>query len=162
MDTKNISYEGGYVHHGHKLRDLRKQQNLEIADLAKKVKISQEDIEKLEESRLIDDETLQKMAEALDVSVETIKSLKEERTPLIVQNNTYTQNNENNTNSNIEEDNVNGGNITKNKTLPSILEIAEAFSLMLKMERERSDKLEQRIKELEKELKEKENPSSPK
>lgn len=172
MDTKNISYEGGYVHYGHKLRDLRKQQNLEIAELAKMVKISQEEIEKLEESRIIDDETLQKMAEALNVSVEAIKSLKEEKAPIVIQNNTF--NDDSRFTNNVAED-VNDNtssydnessnnsqpqfadNIANNS--PSCLDIAKAYSLMLKMEHEHMHKLEDHIKELEALLKEKENPS---
>lgn len=168
METKNPLSSDSRVHHGHNLRNFREKQNMEIAELSKKVKISQEEIQKLEEMQRIDDDTLKKMSDALGVSVDTIKLLKEEKTPEIVQtnNNTFTQNqtNENNPDSTINQGNDDMGSNIRDKAynqegLSSIEYITKSYNTMLKIERERNDKLQEIIEKLIGQREDKDNPS---
>lgn len=161
METKNPLSDDIRVHHGHNLRYFREKQNMELAELAKKVKISQEEIQKLEEMQRIDDETLKKMGDALDVSVDAIKLLKEEKAPAVVQNNNNVYNNDNNQDSIFElGNNCVSGNVTNYKESLSLFKhLAKSYEMMLKLERERNDKLQAILDKLMGQTDGKDNPS---
>ena len=100
----------------------------------------------------IDDEMLDKLAKALDVSVETIKEMREDEASVNIENNTFNIENENNTNSPVYNNIVGNQEQTNNHKYDNVsfTQIIEAYRLMLKQEREEVSKLQKRVDELEK------------
>ncbi len=144
MDTKDLLNDSS-IHHGRNLVRLMNRKGLKVEDLEKALQLSQKQVEELMEMKKIDDEMLDKLAKALDVSVETIKSMKEEEPSIRFENNTFNINNDNGTNSNIV------GQTNNNKyDNVSFSQIIDAYRLMLKQEREEVHRLQKRIDELEK------------
>ena len=144
MDTKDLLNDSS-IHHGRNLVRLMNRKGLKVEDLEKALQLSQKQVEALMEMKKIDDEMLDKLAKALDVSVETIKSMKEEEPSIRFENNTFNINNDNGTNSNIV------GQTNNNKyDNVSFSQIIDAYRLMLKQEREEVHRLQKRIDELEK------------
>lgn len=144
MDTKDLLNDSS-IHHGRNLVRLMNRKGLKVEDLEKALQLSQKQVEELMEMKKIDDEMLDKLAKALDVSVETIKSMKEEEPSIRFENNTFNINNDNGTNSNI----VGQTNHNKYDNV-SFSQIIDAYRLMLKQEREEVHRLQKRIDELEK------------
>ena len=144
MDTKDLLNDSS-IHHGRNLVCLMNRKGFKVEDLEKALQLSQKQVEELMEMKKIDDEMLDKLAKALDVSVETIKSMKEEEPSIRFENNTFNINNDNGTNSNIV------GQTNNNKyDNVSFSQIIDAYRLMLKQEREEVHRLQKRIDELEK------------
>lgn len=144
MDAKDLLNDSS-IHHGRNLVRLMNRKGLKVEDLEKALQLSQTQVQELMEMKKIDDKMLDKLAKALDVSVETIKNMKEEEPSVIFENNTFNINNDNGTNSNI----VGQTNHNKYDNV-SFTQIIEAYRLMLKQEREEVSKLQKRVDELEK------------
>lgn len=167
METENRPKTDGNVHMGHNLRRLRQMKGLTLEKMENLVEMSQKSIVEIEKTKKLDDEMLEKFAQALEVSVETIKEMKEETSPIVMENHDNTYNNDTH---NEPQDNASGNihiteGITENSDThfehspesPSMLTIAKAFSLMLKQEREENASLKNRIEALENKLKEEED-----
>lgn len=146
MDAKDLLNDSS-IHHGRNLVRLMNRKGLKVEDLEKALQLSQTQVQDLMEMKKIDDEMLDKLAKALDVSVETIKNMKEEEPSVIFENNTFNINNDNGTNSNI----VGQTNHNKYDNV-SFTQIIDAYRLMLKQEREEVHKLQKRVDELEKQI----------
>lgn len=78
------------AHHGHAIKHLRIDKGLSQKELASLVHMSQQTLSRFEEKRVIEDEILNRFAKGLDVSVDLIKELEDER-PLAyyIENNTF-------------------------------------------------------------------------
>lgn len=146
MDAKDLLNDSS-IHHGRNLVRLMNRKGLKVENLEKALQLSQTQVQELMEMKKIDDEMLDKLAKALDVSVETIKNMKEEEPSVIFENNTFNINNDNGTNSNI----VGQTNHNKYDNV-SFTQIIDAYRLMLKQEREEVHKLQKRVDELEKQI----------
>lgn len=153
METKDL-LKDNRIHHGHNIKRIRDIKGVELAALESVLQMSRENIVKFEEMKVVDDAMLEKFAKALDVSVETIKEMREESPSVKVEYTNNTFNNENSPSLLGSTNNI--GSQCYNLANDPIMKVVEAYSLMLKQERERSDALEKRIVELEKLLKEKE------
>ncbi|WP_456088579.1 helix-turn-helix domain-containing protein [Parabacteroides sp.] len=151
MDTKDLLNDSS-IHHGRNLVRLMNKKGLKVEDLEKALQLSQKQVEELMEMKKIDDEMLDKLAKALDVSVETIKNMKEEEPSVSFQNDTFNIENENNTNSPVYNNIVGNQEQTNNHKYDNVSfsQIIDAYRLMLKQEREEVHRLQKRIDELEK------------
>lgn len=153
METKDLLFDNR-VHHGHNIKRIRGIKGVGLATMEGLLQISQENIEKLEEMKVLDDAMLEKFANALDVSVETLREMKEESPSVKIEYSNNTFNNENSPNILGSTNSI--GSQSYNLANDPIMKVVEAYSLLLKQERERSESLLKRIAELEKQLKEKE------
>ncbi|WP_293740952.1 helix-turn-helix transcriptional regulator [uncultured Parabacteroides sp.] len=151
MDAKDL-LNNSSIHHGRNLVRLMNRKGLKVEDLEKALQLSQTQIQELMEMKKIDDEMLDKLAKALDVSVETIKEMREDEASVNIENNTFNIENENNTNSPVYNNIVGNQEQTNNHKYDNVsfTQIIEAYRLMLKQEREEVSKLQKRVDELEK------------
>lgn len=81
------------AHHGHAIKRLRIDKGLSQKELASLVHMSQQTLSRFEDKRVIEEEILNRFAKGLDVSVDLIKELEDER-PLAyyIENNTFSGN----------------------------------------------------------------------
>ena len=151
MDAKDL-LNNSCIHHGRNLVRLMNRKGLKVEDLEKALQLSQTQIQELMEMKKIDDEMLDKLAKALDVSVETIKEMREDEASVNIENNTFNIENENNTNSPVYNNIVGNQEQTNNHKYDNVsfTQIIEAYRLMLKQEMEEVSKLQKRVDELEK------------
>ena len=67
------------VHHGHNIRRTRIEKNIKQDALAALVNMTQPNVSKYEKMRVIEDEMLNRFARALNVPVEYLKTLEEDK-----------------------------------------------------------------------------------
>jgi transcriptional regulator with XRE-family HTH domain len=61
------------IHHGQNIRKLRDMLGIKQENIALEINMSQQNFSKLEQKKIIDDETLEKIADAMNISPDTIK-----------------------------------------------------------------------------------------
>ncbi|WP_106830527.1 helix-turn-helix domain-containing protein [Parabacteroides pacaensis] len=90
MDTKEKTKEKRDTHHGHAIKRLRLDRQLSQAQLGQKIGFTQQSISNYEDLPVIEDEILNRFAKGLDVSVDLIKELEEDK-PMTyyIENNTF-------------------------------------------------------------------------
>lgn len=78
------------THHGHAIKRIRRDKGLSQKNLAQLINMAQQTVGRYEEQEKIDDEILERFANGLDVSVDLIKEL-EDNKPLTyyIENNTF-------------------------------------------------------------------------
>lgn len=163
METEENTSNKKRTHHGHAVKRLRMDRRLSQKDLGNIIGMSQQALCRYEEQEKIDDLTLERLAKGLEVSVELIKELEEDK-PFVeyIQNNTITDNTIENTKGTTLASNHNEGNTynyTDDKeTLHLILEKlqkvyesnVQMYNQYFKISEEKFDKLEKEIAELKK------------
>lgn len=137
------------VHHGYNIRRIRREKGISQLNLSERVNLSQQTVSRFETVKEIDDEMLQRFSKALDVPVEYLKTLEEDKPTIILESNTI--NNSDNTYSNIgnNHDNDNTNNFNP------VEKIVELYERMLEEEKRRNDLLEKRLEAIEQSLKNK-------
>ncbi|WP_106827816.1 helix-turn-helix domain-containing protein [Parabacteroides pacaensis] len=120
MNTKEKTKEKRNTHYGHAIKRLRLDRQLSQAELGQKIGFTQQSISKYEDLPVIEDEILNRFAKGLDVSVDLIKELEEDK-PMIfyIENNTFSGN----TAATVGSDIVN--NMADEKLYKTILEQVE-------------------------------------
>jgi len=129
-----------WTHHGHNIKRIRQTLNWKQEVLAQALELSQQTISTYEQKRHIDDEMLEKFAVALNVPVDVIKELEEDPVSIMIENNTF-ENNEkvsNIGNYEVEDNSVNHFN-----PVDKIVELCEK---MLERDQEKIALLEKILK----------------
>lgn len=83
----DLKKDRGFVHLGNNIQRLREMIGIKQYTLAESCGWSQQQMSKLENSEVVDDETLEIVAKGLGVSPEFIKNFNEEKTVYNIQNN---------------------------------------------------------------------------
>jgi len=91
MNTKETPQEEKEAHHGSNVKRFREMQSMKQETLAEKLKLSQQQISKLESQEVIKDEMLDKLAKVLHVSVEAFKKCNDEIAVNIISNTFHEQ-----------------------------------------------------------------------
>lgn len=120
MDTKEQTTRKRNTHDGHAIKRLRLDRQMSQAQLGQLIGFTQQSISNYEDQQVIEDEILQRFAKALDVSVDFIKELEEDK-PMTyyIENNTFTGNSA----ATVGSDTVN--NMVDEKLYKTILEQVE-------------------------------------
>lgn len=129
------------THHGHAVKRFRRTLGIKQEALAADMGISQALISFYEQKKEIEDDMLVKFAKALKVDPQLLKELEEDPVTIIVENNTF-ENNEkvsNIGNYNVEDNSVNHFN--------PVEKITELFERLLEKEQEKIALLEKLLKE---------------
>ena len=137
----------GRVHHGHNIRRLRIEKNMNQEVLSQLVHLSQSAVSKYEQMRVIDDEMLHRFSRALGVPFEYLKSLEEDAQTVVFENNTV--NNNDQASANI------GGYVEENNRVNNynpIEKITELYERLLKEKDEKYAALERRLQNIEQSL----------
>lgn len=80
-------------HHGHAIRRLRQDKGLSQNDLASLLGMSRQALSRYEAQEVVNDDILKQVAKGLDVSVDLIKELEEDKSlAFYVENNTFSGN----------------------------------------------------------------------
>lgn len=164
METEENTSNKKRTHHGHAVKRLRMDRRLSQKDLGNIIGMSQQALCRYEEQEKIDDLTLERLAKGLEVSVELIKELEDDK-PLAyyIENNTISDNTIENTDSfatlatNSNDNNTYNSKDTK-ETLHLVLEKLQKvyesnmqmYNQYFKLSEEKFDKLEKEIAELKK------------
>lgn len=143
-------------HDGHAIKRLRLEQDVAQDALASQIKLSEKEVVRLEATHIVDDNLLKKIAKALNVTIETIKEMKDEMPSAYIENNTF----ENNTFEGYSKAVENGG-IHNYDPLEEVIQISDKksrlYEQLLELERVKNKSLTLRVDELERLLKEKDN-----
>ncbi len=129
------------THHGHAIKRFRHTLGIKQEALAMEIGTSQATVSMYESKKVIEDEIIEKFAKALGVSPQLIKELEEDPVMVIVENNTF-ENNEkvsNIGNYNVEDNSVNHFN-----PIDKIVELCEK---LLEKEQEKIVLLEKLLME---------------
>lgn len=139
----------GRVHHGHNIRRIRIEKQLNQEALSKLVHLSQPAVCRYEQLRVIEDEMLRRFASALDVPFDYLKNLEEDAQTIVFEN--ITNNDNAGANANIgyvaEDNKVNNFN--------PIEKITELYERLLKEKDEKFAIIESRLKQIEQSLQKK-------
>lgn len=165
METEENTSNKKRTHHGHAVKRLRMDRMLSQKDLGNIIGMSQQALCRYEEQEKIDDLTLERLAKGLEVSVELIKELEDDK-PLAyyIENNTISDNTIDNTDSfaTLATNNSNEGNTynythdkeTLHIALEQLQKLYESnmqmYNQYFKISEEKFDKLEKEIAELKK------------
>lgn len=139
------------VHHGHNIRRIRLKQGLKQDAMADLVNLSQQTVSRYEKTRDIDEEMLERFAKALKVPIELLEASEEEALSITFENITN-----NNSDHAISNSNTLGrdGNYGDNHNIYNPIEkITELYERLLKEEKEKYNTLEQRLADLEQQIK---------
>lgn len=146
METEEVTKKN--VHHGHNIQLARQLKDIKQEELAKKMHTTIADVSKHEETKRINDGTLDKYAEALDIPVEFLKTIEEGAKTVVFENNTITNSDHATTVGYAET-------LNDNKTINPLDKVVELYERLLKEKDEKYAALEKRVKSLEKLLSEK-------
>lgn len=81
-------------HHGHAMKRIRRDRGLSQKDLAALIGMSPQALSRYEAQEVVDDDILKQIAKGLNVSIDLIKELEEDKSlAFYVQNNTFSGNN---------------------------------------------------------------------
>lgn len=151
MEKDNLLAESR-THHGRSFKRIMDAKGIKIETLESSLQLSKEKILELQKMKKIDEAILEKLAKALDVSVETIKEMQEDKTATsnIVENNTYNVENKDQANiqniSPITRDFENKQNVESY----DLDQVAKAYRTLFLGEIKERERLNLRISELEK------------
>lgn len=154
METEEL--EMGTIHHGHNIKRVRRMKGIKQLALADTLDMSQQSISRYESTQSIEEKMLKQFAKALDVPVEYLKTIEENASSVVFENNSVTNNNNaegatSATNSANSADNIET-NDNSTKTFNPVEKLVELYERMLKEEKEKNVALEQRLVALEEKL----------
>lgn len=144
METENIKTKN--VNQGANVRKLRQIMGMKQDTMAELLEASQQTVSRIEQKKVIDEETLTKIANILNVSPKIIQELEESVNSIVIENNTFQAGSSNV--GIVEQDNVDNKVIHPvDKIIELSKEHASLYERMLALEKEKVTLLEKLLKE---------------
>lgn len=133
--------ENKNIHVGHNITRFRHLRGLKQESLADMVGVTQQTMSHHEQQKIVNMEVLKRIANALNVPVDVLQNLEDDNTTFIIENNTFGDNDNIGIGAHVEQD--------KENVYHSLDKIVDLMEKMLENERQRTEKLEERLHRLE-------------
>lgn len=148
METEMDEIQTKNVNQGANVRKLRQIMGMKQETLAEALHTSQQKISRIEQSRVIEPQTLTKIADILNVSPKIIQELEENSNSIVIENNTFQSGSSNTGFMEIQHDNNDNRVIHPiDKVVELSKEHAALYERILAIEKEKIMLLEQLLKE---------------
>lgn len=129
------------IHMGHNITRFRHLRGLKQESLADMVGVTQQTMSHHERHRVVNLEVLKRIAQALNAPLDVLQNLEDDNTTFIIENNTFSDNDHIGIGEHVEQD--------KENVYYSLDKIVGLMEKMLENERQRTEKLEERLHKLE-------------
>lgn len=143
METENIKTKN--VHQGANIRKLRQLVGMKQTTFGELLGMNQQSVSRLEQKRVLEEDTLFKVANILHVAPEIIRNLEENPTSIVIENNTFQAGSSNVGVVENQRDNIVNHPVDQLMTLNK--EQASLYERMLTIEKEKNILLEKLLKE---------------
>lgn len=143
METEDIKTRN--VHQGANVRKFRQLVGMKQATFGEMMGLNQQGVSRLEQKRVLEEDTLFKVANILHVAPEIIQNLEENPTSIVIENNTFQSGSSNVGVVESQRDNIVNHPVDQLMTLNK--EQASLYERMLAIEKEKNALLEKMLKE---------------
>lgn len=143
METEDIKTRN--VHQGANVRKFRQLVGMKQATFGEMMGLNQQGVSRLEQKRVLEEDTLFKVANILHVAPEIIQNLEENPTSIVIENNTFQSGSSNVGVVESQRDNIVNHPVDQLMTLNK--EQASLYERMLAIEKEKNALLEKLLKE---------------
>ena len=143
METENIKTKN--VHQGANVRKLRQLVGMKQTTFGEMLGMNQQSVSRLEQKRVLEEDTLFKVANILHVAPDIIRNLEENPTSIVIENNTFQTGSSNVGVVENQRDNIVNHPVDQLMALNK--EQASLYERMLAIEKEKNALLEELLKE---------------
>ena len=143
METENIKTKN--VHQGANVRKLRQLVGMKQTTFGEMLGMNQQSVSRLEQKRVLEEDTLFKVANILHVATDIIRNLEENPTSIVIENNTFQTGSSNVGVVENQRDNIVNHPVDQLMALNK--EQASLYERMLTIEKEKNALLEKLLKE---------------
>ena len=143
METENIKTKN--VHQGANVRKLRQLVGMKQTTFGEMLGMNQQSVSRLEQKRVLEEDTLFKVANILHVAPDIIRNLEENPTSIVIENNTFQTGSSNVGVVENQRDNIVNHPVDQLMALNK--EQASLYERMLTIEKEKNALLEELLKE---------------
>lgn len=143
METENIKTKN--VHQGANVRKLRQLVGMKQTTFGEMLGMNQQSVSRLEQKRVLEEDTLFKVANILHVAPDIIRNLEENPTSIVIENNTFQTGSSNVGVVENQRDNIVNHPVDQLMALNK--EQASLYERMLAIEKEKNALLEKLLKE---------------
>ena len=143
METENIKTKN--VHQGANVRKLRQLVGMKQTTFGEMLGMNQQSVSRLEQKRVLEEDTLFKVANILHVAPDIIRNLEENPTSIVIENNTFQTGSSNVGVVENQRDNIVNHPVDQLMALNK--EQASLYERMLTIEKEKTALLEKLLKE---------------
>ncbi|MBC5632751.1 helix-turn-helix domain-containing protein [Parabacteroides hominis] len=143
METENIKTKN--VHQGANVRKLRQLVGMKQTTFGEMLGMNQQSVSRLEQKRVLEEDTLFKVANILHVAPDIIRNLEENPTSIVIENNTFQTGSSNVGVVENQRDNIVNHPVDQLMALNK--EQASLYERMLTIEKEKNALLEKLLKE---------------
>ena len=143
METENIKTKN--VHQGANVRKLRQLVGMKQTTIGEMLVLNQQSVSRLEQKRVLEEDTLFKVANILHVAPDIIRNLEENPTSIVIENNTFQTGSSNVGVVENQRDNIVNHPVDQLMALNK--EQASLYERMLTIEKEKNALLEKLLKE---------------
>ena len=144
METENIKTKN--VHQGANVRKLRQLVGMKQTTFGEMLGMNQQSVSRLEQKRVLEEDTLFKVANILHVAPDIIRNLEENPTSIVIENNTF-QTGSSNVGVVEQDQNIENQIHPVNQLMALNKEQASLYERMLTIEKEKNALLEKLLKE---------------
>ncbi|WP_456087549.1 helix-turn-helix domain-containing protein [Parabacteroides sp.] len=144
METENIKTKN--VHQGANVRKLRQLVGMKQTTFGELLGMNQQSVSRLEQKRVLEEDTLFKVANILHVAPEIIRNLEENPTSIVIENNTF-QTGSSNVGVVEQDHNIENQIHPVDQLMTLNKEQASLYERMLTIEKEKNTLLEKLLKE---------------